>query len=266
MINNQDVINSILEAEKVIVGIGEEFDDSHYLIENPQYKNNKEILLNSEYRWLLPEYQNRNRIKKEDLMSSLTKLENILHEKDYFIIATSMNSSLNQIPWKENNIILPCGGSQYKQCCKKCNDKLLPVSKADRERMDLYLLDLERNNFEPDDNPLEDSVLGLCEDCGNKMVLNNIYATKYNESGYLNEWTQYTKWLQNTINKKVVLLELGVNLRFPSVIRWPFEKVAFYNQKAKFYRVNETLYQMNAELKDKGISIKKNAIDWLLEL
>ena len=56
-----------------------------------------------------------------------------------------------------------------------------------------------------------------------------------------------------------------MNLSFPSIIRWPFEKVGFYNQKAFFVRVNEKLYYLSEELKDKGISVAQNAIDWLLD-
>ena len=86
------------------------------------------------------------------------------------------------------------------------------------------------------------------------------------EEGKTTRWERYMKWLQGTLNKKVLILELGVGMKFPSVIRWPFEKVAYFNQKAGFYRVNETLYQLTEELKEKGISIPKNSIDWLFGL
>ena len=85
------------------------------------------------------------------------------------------------------------------------------------------------------------------------------------EEGYQKQWEKYTKWLQGTLNKKLCILELGVELNLPSIIRWPFEKVAFYNQKASFFRVNESLYQMTENLSDKGVSIAKNAVDFLLE-
>ena len=105
--------------------------------------------------------------------------------------------------------------------------------------------------------------LGNCPSCGKPLIFNNIYAEKYDENGYLSQWQLYTKWLQGTLNRRILILELGVGMKFPSVIRWPFEKIAFFNNKASFYRVNETLYQMSEELKDKGISIAKNSIDWL---
>ena len=73
----------------------------------------------------------------------------------------------------------------------------------------------------------------------------------------------YTKWLQGTLNHRLIVLELGVSMRFPSVIRWPFEKVAYFNNKATFIRVNENLYQLTEELAGKGVGIPQNAIEWL---
>ena len=74
------------------------------------------------------------------------------------------------------------------------------------------------------------------------------------------------KWLQGTLNRKLFILELGVGMRFPTVIRWPFEKAAFYNKRACFCRVNEKLYHLTEELAEKGWGISQNAIDWLLKL
>ena len=106
-----------------------------------------------------------------------------------------------------------------------------------------------------------------CEDCQRPMVLNNIYIGKnYNEKGYLAQWSQYTKWLQGTLNHRVLILELGVGMRFPTVVRFPFEKAAFFNQKAEFYRINEKLYHLTEELKGKGHGISQNAIDCLRNL
>lgn len=98
------------------------------------------------------------------------------------------------------------------------------------------------------------------------MILNTIYAESYNEAGYIEQWQIYTKWLQGTLNRKLLVLELGVGMQFPSVIRWPFEKVAFFNNKASFVRVNERLYQLTAELASKGVGISQNAIEWINQL
>lgn len=79
-------------------------------------------------------------------------------------------------------------------------------------------------------------------------------------------WDKYTKWLQGTLNRNVLILELGVGLKYPGVIRFPFEKAAYFNKKADFIRVHGRLYQMTEELGDKGISIAQNAVAFLASI
>ena len=93
--------------------------------------------------------------------------------------------------------------------------------------------------------------------------MNRIQNRKYSEEGYLKQWQLYMKWLQGSMNRKLCVLELGVGMKYPSVIRWPFEKVAFINQKAKFIRVHDFLYQLTEDLNEKGISVQMSPIEFL---
>ena len=77
------------------------------------------------------------------------------------------------------------------------------------------------------------------------------------------KWNEYNEWIARTLNKKVCILELGVGLKYPSVIRWPFEKIAFFNNKAVMFRVHKSLYQTTEELKDKCIGIEGNPLDYV---
>jgi len=184
--------------------------------------------------------------------AALVELLNVLTGKNYFILTTCTNDVLCDIGFKEERIVAPCGTLRKKQC--ECCESSI----ADLTEEDVSLL---QQSIAKGDIPS----LTPCTFCGKPMVLNNVYANNYDENGYLENWSIYKKWLQGTINKKLCILELGVDLTFPSVIRWPFEKIAFYNQKADFIRVNERLFHMSEELSGKGISIAKNSIDWLLE-
>lgn len=193
-------------------------------------------------------------LKEERAVEAIRELGRILQDKNYFFITTCTNGILKDAGLKEGRIVSPCGNMEMKQCPDACADSLQPLTDKEKEQIGQGT----RQEQEVD--------LGHCAVCGKPLVLNNVLADKYDENGYLPDWSIYTKWLQGTLNRKLCILELGVNLTFPSIIRWPFEKVAFYNQKASFFRVNEKLYHMSEELKDKGISISKNAIDWLLEM
>ena len=90
-------------------------------------------------------------------------------------------------------------------------------------------------------------------------------VSKYAEEGYLKQWDVYTKWLQGTVNKKLCVLELGAGLEYPKIIRFPFEKIVFYNQKAFMYRIHSLIYQLGEEIGNRGIGIKEDPIDFLIK-
>ena len=73
------------------------------------------------------------------------------------------------------------------------------------------------------------------------------------------------KYLTGSINTKLLILELGVSLDYPTVIRWPFEKVAFINKGAHLVRVHEKLYHHTPEIADKTESVSMNSVDYTLQ-
>ena len=85
-----------------------------------------------------------------------------------------------------------------------------------------------------------------------------------NEDEGKGQWDKYMMWLSCTLNKKLLVLELGVGLNAPHVIRWPFEKTVMLNNKAELIRINETLPNLPTEIKDKGLGIKLNSVDFCL--
>ena len=75
-----------------------------------------------------------------------------------------------------------------------------------------------------------------------------------------NSWEKYLHWLSFTLNQKLCVLELGVGFKNPDVIRFPFEKVAYFNQKSRYIRMNDKFPQLSAEIAERGISIKENPV------
>ena len=90
--------------------------------------------------------------------------------------------------------------------------------------------------------------------CGSETAQNVVTNEDYDESVYLPQWEVYTKWLQNTLNHKLCVLELGVGFQYPSVIRFPFEKIIYFNQKAKFIRVHSKFAQLTPEIRDRSLA------------
>ena len=118
-------------------------------------------------------------------------------------------------------------------------------------------------------------VISLCEDgllkqAGlkeNRILTPAKEGEEETDSGVYptDSWETYTKWLQGTLNRNLVILELGVGMELPQLIRFPFEKVAYFNQKSCLYRVHSHLYQMTEEIKERGYSVPMHPVTLLLE-
>lgn len=171
----------------------------------------------------------------EKLHQAYRKLQSILQGKNYYAVTMNYDDVAAEY-FDEKHLVAPCGSMKRYQCVNGCA------------------------------SIFGDSPEDLCPQCGGHMVPNNITCDKYNENGYLADWGKYTKWLEYTLNRKLLILELGADFFAPSVIRWPFERVAFYNQKATFVRVHATFEQLPENLKelDRVHSLKKNSVQYVL--
>lgn len=247
-----DIIEKIQNAEMVLIGIGEEFDQWSQLDSDEDFCNFRSKLT-EEGSFILPFAAN-HKLSGSKAVSALNKLAEILKDKNYYVVSTTIHVDFSKTDLKQDRIVAPCGDLHKKQCVNKCEGSVQEITDDEWDSINA--------SFTWDKKEID---LGICSQCGEKLAFNNVYLEKYDETGYLSKWQFYTKWIQGTMNHKVLILELGVNLNIPSVIRFPFEKLAFYNQKAEFVRVNEKLYHLNEELNGKGISVSHNAIDWILD-
>lgn len=268
------------EADMILIGLGEDFNDIKRLQKDEPYQEGKKALLENDLQWLVPAWEAFCSSKLEDIITpALEKLSAVFGKKNYFVIATATDGRVAEHNWKNGWMVMPCGYPTRKQCAEKCEKQietedaaaqsaelgatqLYQLTTENEETLKHYFEELYAGNFYIPG----DFNLGKCPDCGANLILNTVYSPNYAEIGYMDQWNLYKKWLTGTINKKLVLLELGVGLQFPSVIRWPFEKMAYYNQKSTLVRVNEKLYQLTDNLEGRGVSVPENAVEWLLNL
>ncbi len=77
------------------------------------------------------------------------------------------------------------------------------------------------------------------------------------------QWNGYMNWLSRTLNRKLVVLELGEGFLRPTIIRWPFEKTVAINQKACMYRVHKTFYQIPDEIRERATAVKADSVEFV---
>lgn len=249
----------ICDAELVLVGIGEEFGDAlEKMREISELADALEKAAEEEkLRWLTPyiEAVYVKKYKDDKKIEAYGILEKLLADKNYFVISLRMDDAIYNTELKREKIVTPCGGYRFLQCVDGCEDKVQEVDERVQEEVyDCIKAGGNLNAIQPP----------LCPVCGKQMVYNNKKVPNYVEAGYLEDWKNYTRWLQGTVNKKVCVLELGVGMQFPNVIRWPFEKIVYFNQKASMFRVHSKLYQLTEEIKERGYKVEEKPIDFLI--
>lgn len=257
----QELYARIRDAELVLVGLGEEFQyDWNALSDDIRYREiEAEIGGRDEYIWIVPFLQKMILCQSQEdkWHQAYNNLKKLLITKNYFIISLCMDDYIYGAGLKESRIVTPCGGFRKMQCDNNCSHVLCDMPQHSYEAvMQYYRKEL----------PIEALQEPTCGQCGGKLRFNQLGVTRYAEEGYLNHWHEYTKWLQGTVNKKLCVLELGVGMEYPTVIRFPFEKIMFYNQKAYMYRIHPALYQIGEEIRDRGLGIKENPVDFLCDL
>lgn len=169
----------------------------------------------------------------EDALLAYNNLADLLTGRNYFIVSLCMDDIIYSSHLNSERIVTPLGGMRYKQCPDACTHEV-------------YLKEQE-----------------TCPHCGKELIFNNINTENYVEEGYLSQWDMHKKWLTGTLNKKLCILELGCDMKLPQIIRFPFERVCFYNQKSHFIRVNEKFPQLTSEIADKGESVNTNSVQWV---
>lgn len=262
----QKIENILQDSDKILIGLGEEFTSDKIQLSNSTiYNNYLEKRTNEkgsdEVEWLIEYIRNyyiNNEVDLEQLniFQAYKELFRMVKDKDYYIISLNTDGLLEKVGFSSDRIVHPCGFRNNFQCANNCSNEVWQN------------VDIENNIIQKilDKNiKLSQIKTPICEKCGELAQYNVIEKSNYSENGYLDKWSNYLEWTALTLNKKICVLELGVSFKYPSVIRWPFEKISFFNNKAQFIRVNEKFEQVSEELANKAITIKVNSIDFLLK-
>ena len=179
-----------------------------------------------------------NRINIEKIRTGYQIIRNLVEEKDYFLITTNVDAYLYQQGFAEERIVAPCGDIRRLQC-EEIEHKTWEFHTEDEK---------------------------TCPVCGRMGKLNVLQNLPYQESGYLEAWNRYQIWIQSTMNKKIVILELGEGFQTPTVMRWPFEKLVFFQEKAILYCIHKSLSMVSEKIGERACSIAENSVDFVIQL
>lgn len=260
------ILEEIKESQCVLIGVGEELEAGMKVLEESSVyrkffsKTEKEKILEESVDWMYPAMlckavSDLDSKRANDILRVYNDLAKNLEEKNYFIITMNMDPLIFKSNLDSNRIVAPFGSYERLQCISGCDGELYDAA-------EYYQTIIDKITGESD---LQSIQQPTCKKCLSSLVTNTVNADKYLEKGYLEQWGLYQKWLMGTVNKKLCILELGVTMQYPKLIRWPFEKMLAYNQKAKMYRIGSLFPDYSDEPGERGVSIFSDVIKFFSE-
>lgn len=197
-----------------------------------------------------------------DIGIGTTKLyKNILElmkNKKYFIITTNVDDQFYKAGVDKAKVFATQGSYRYIQCKEACHNRLYDATELVKEMVE-----------KTKDCKIPTELVPICPVCGEKMDVHvRVNANFVQDDDWYKQDEKYGEFLDNTKDKNIVLLELGVGLNTPGIIRIPFEQMTYQNANWKLIRINKNESSTFLDINDKSILIQgdiKEIVDLLLK-
>lgn len=193
--------------------------------------------------WAKHMYINDIGMKATDLYKEILEL---VKNKKYFVITTNVDDQFYKAGFDKNRIFATQGSYAYIQCSYACHNKIYNATDMVKEMVE---------NIR--DCKIPSELVPKCPVCGENMEVNlrkDAYFVQ--DDNWYRQDERYGEFLDNTKDKKVLLLELGVGFNTPGIIRLPFEQMVYNNNEWNLVRINKDNTSTFFDIEDKIIKIK----------
>ena len=151
-----------------------------------------------------------------------------LSAKNVFVFSTNADAQFVKAGLPEEKIFCTQGDYFHIQCGKGCHDKTYDAVEL------FHQMDQERK-----DCKIPTKLVPKCSVCGGPMDMNlrkdNFFVQ---DDAWYKAEERFSDYLSEAIDKKLVLLELGVGFNTPTIIRFPFEKLVREHDNISLIRLN----------------------------
>ena len=164
---------------------------------------------------------------------SATELYRLLHdtvkEKDHFVITTNVDGQFEKAGFNRERIFAVQGDYAYLQCAEGCHDRLYYneslVNKMCQQTEECHI-------------PTE--LVPHCPVCGGRMEV-HVRKDRYfvQDNQWYASYQRYQDFMEKAFAGNTFLLELGVGYNTPTIIRFPFERMAMQKRNITLVRINK---------------------------
>lgn len=149
--------------------------------------------------------------------------------KDYFVITTNVDGQFVKAGFNPDKVFEVQGDYGLMQCATACHSKRYSNESLVKQMV-----------AEQKDCCIPSELIPRCPVCGGPMEI-NVRKDRYfvEDDRWRTQARRYDDFLDKTRDKKLVLLEYGVGFNTPSIIRFPFERMAAEFPRTTLIRINK---------------------------
>lgn len=153
------------------------------------------------------------------------KLHEIVWDKDFYVITSNADGMFIKSGFERDRVFQAQGNYERLNCTRQCTRETWDT----KPFIDRILANIDLDTFQVADPAL----LPTCPHCGAPLFIAFRFRQDYEQ------WAEnYQRWLDGTMDKKLLVVEIGVGLNTPGVIRWPFEQLVHIHSNVLFIRIN----------------------------
>lgn len=168
-----------------------------------------------------------------------------LEGKKIFLLSTNVDGQFEKAGLPAEQVFATQGSYRKIQCKRGCHPKTYDAE-------DLF----RRMEEARSEARIPKELVPRCPVCGGEMTMNLRSDNYFVEDAAWHEAEErFGLFLSECLNQKTVLLELGVGFNTPTIIRFPFEKLAREHSNISLIRLSRSKAMVPASLGERAVGI-----------
>ncbi len=183
-------------------------------------------------------------------------LLNALKGKKLFLLSTNADHQFEKAGYPEEQIFATQGSYRRIQCKRGCHPKTY-------DSVELF----RRMELERKDGRIPGALVPRCPVCGGEMTMNlRVDDCFVQDDDWYAAEERFSRFLSRALGCRLVLLELGVGFNTPTIIRFPFEKLAREHKNITLVRLSRSKALVPAGLGERAVGINADMAKSITDL
>lgn len=175
----------------------------------------------------------------------------LMKDKDYFVITTNVDHQFQKAGFHKSRLFYTQGDYGLFQCSVPCHRRTY-----DNEEIILRMI------AEQKDMRIPSALVPRCPKCGAPMAMNlRADETFVEDLGWNEAASRYVDFVQARLDKKLLLLELGVGSNTPGIIKYPFWRLTAQNKNATYVCINFGEAECPKQIENRAILVNADLAD-----